>query len=59
MRPALEESVVKDDKAAFSKAVEMVHGKPRQTVDQDFTGPIEIRIEGHGGGWRAPEDSNL
>jgi len=45
----LEERLVKGDSAAFLKAVEMVHGKPRQTVDQELTGPIEIR-------WKGEED---
>jgi hypothetical protein len=48
VQKALEEGLVKGDSAAFFKAVEMVHGKSRQTVDQELTGPIETRWKGEG-----------
>ena len=36
--------ILKGDTTAFFKAVEIVHGKPRQTVEQGLTGPMEIRL---------------
>jgi hypothetical protein len=43
---------LKGDTAAFFKAAEFVIGKPRQSVQQGLTGPIEIR-------WKASLNSGL
>jgi hypothetical protein len=43
VQDAVKARILKGDTSAFFKAVEIVHGKARQTVEQGLTGPIEIR----------------
>jgi hypothetical protein len=43
VQDAIRDRILKGDTSAFFKALEFVIGKPRQTVEQGLTGPIEIR----------------
>jgi hypothetical protein len=44
VQDAIEQRILKGDTTAFFKALEMVHGKPRQAVELSQDGPTEIVV---------------
>lgn len=50
VQAALRERLLAGDTAAFFKAVEMVHGKPRQAVEHDVAAEVVYRWQGEGDG---------
>jgi hypothetical protein len=44
VQDAIEQRILKGDTTAFFKALEMVHGKPRQAVELAQDGPTELVV---------------